>query len=150
MSTLRKEYWDTTNQYIIEMYKRANDLYNNVALSVAQDMESYNKLRFASSGWSGSWGGNNTLNDILKSLWLINKDWDPTDNADWIIKWQGDWTSEWDNTNSDKSKLGDWSRSATENSNKTNINWTEVIPAIINPSAYWATKFWNWIWNLVK
>lgn len=150
MSTLRKEYWDTTNQYIIEMYKRANDLYNNVALSVAQDMESYNKLRLSASGWSGSWGGSNTLNDILKSLWLINKDWDSTDNADWIIKWQSDWTSKWDNINPDSSELGDWSRSAIENSNKTDINWTEVIPAIINLPAYWAGKFWNWIWNLVK
>lgn len=144
MSTLRKEYWDTTNQYIIEMYKRANDLYNNVALSVAQDMESYNKLRFASSGW----GGNNTLNDILKSIWLINKDWDPTDNADWIIKWQGDWTSEWDNTNPDKSELGNWSRSAGWNS--SNVDWVNVFNAMLNPVWFWWTELWKWIWGLIK
>lgn len=43
MSTLRQEYWNTTNQYIIDLYKRANDLYNSVAQSAAQDMEAYNQ-----------------------------------------------------------------------------------------------------------
>ncbi len=45
MSALRQEYWDTTNQYVIDLYKRANDMYNNIAQSAAQDMETYNKLR---------------------------------------------------------------------------------------------------------
>lgn len=146
MSTLRKEYWDTTNQYIIEMYKRANDLYNNVALSVAQDMDSYNKLRFASS-WSG-WG-NNTLNDILKSIWLINKDWNPTTTTDWIIKWQSDWTSEWTNANPDTSKLGNWSRSA-DWVNKSDIPWTEAIKFSIAPIPYLTTTLWWYIWGLIK
>jgi len=145
MSTLRKEYWDTTNQYIIEMYKRANDLYNNVALSVAQDMDSYNKLRFSASGW-----GNSTLNDILKSIWLVDKDWNPTTTTDWIIKWQSDWTSGWTNTSSDASKLGSWSRSATQNSNKSNINWRNAFNAVSNPVWFWGTQLWKWIWGLVS
>lgn len=54
MSTLRKEYWDTTNQYIIELYKRANDMYNAVAQSAAQDIDQYNMLR-AQATWTWSW-----------------------------------------------------------------------------------------------
>ena len=55
MSTLRQEYGDTTNQYIIELYKRANDLYNSVAQSVASDINQYNNLRLSSNKWSSSW-----------------------------------------------------------------------------------------------
>ena len=77
MSTLRQEYWDTTNQYVIELYKRANDLYNNVALSVAQDLDSYNKLRLSS--W---WGGNST-SSLLNSLWLLPKDENTLVDAAW-------------------------------------------------------------------
>lgn len=139
MSTLRKEYWDTTNQYIIEMYKRANDLYNNVALSVAQDMDSYNKLRFASRG-------NSTLNDILKAIWLVDSDWNPTNNVEWIIKWK----NEWANTKPDTSWLGNWSRSATQNSNKSNVNWTNVLGAMYNPLRFWGDKLWKWLWDLIK
>lgn len=44
MATLRQEYWDTTNQYIIDLYKRANDMYNSVAQSAAADLNQYNQL----------------------------------------------------------------------------------------------------------
>lgn len=81
MSTLRREYWDTTNQYIIEMYKRAYDLYNNVALSVAQDLDYYNKLRFSGS-WSSSWS---SYSDLLKALW-VDLDDTSSDAASWISK----------------------------------------------------------------
>lgn len=52
MSTLRQEYWDTTNQYVIELYKRANDMYNTIAQSAAKDLIEYNNLRISSgSSW---------------------------------------------------------------------------------------------------
>ncbi len=55
MTSLRQEYWDTTNQYIIDLYKRANDLYNTVAQSAASDLDNYNMLRLqASGGWTVS------------------------------------------------------------------------------------------------
>lgn len=44
MANLRQEYWDTTNQYIIDLYKRANDMYNQVAASARQDLNQYNQL----------------------------------------------------------------------------------------------------------
>lgn len=57
MSALREEYWDTTNKYIIELYKRANDMYNSVAQDVANDIRTYNNLTASSiwTGWSTGW-----------------------------------------------------------------------------------------------
>lgn len=64
MSTLRQEYWDTTNQYIIDLYKRANDMYNSVAQSAAQDLNQYNQLRAtAGLGWSSSTTSTSLLSD---------------------------------------------------------------------------------------
>lgn len=145
MSTLRKEYWDTTNQYIIELYKRANDLYNNVALSAAQDLDSYNKLRLSASwGWSSS-----TLNDILKSIWLVDNNWNPTTDATEVIKAQWDTsTSNGTTTSQDTSKLGTWSRSAGWNS--SNVDWVNVFNAMLNPVWFWWTELWKWIWGLIK
>ena len=80
MSTLRKEYWDTTNQYIIELYKRANDLYNNVAISAAQDIENYNKLRLSSSWSSSSNPGWITL-WTLPSWLSYDSNWNVVDSA---------------------------------------------------------------------
>jgi hypothetical protein len=54
MSTLRKEYWDTTNQYVIDLYKRAADLYENVASSAANDLRDWNALRAKWLWWGSS------------------------------------------------------------------------------------------------
>lgn len=53
MSTLRQEYWNTTNQYVVELYKRAADLYETVATSAANDLRDWNALR-AKWLWSSS------------------------------------------------------------------------------------------------
>lgn len=53
MSTLRQEYWDTANKYVIDLYKRANDYYNAIAQSAAADINQYNQLRASTVGkWS--------------------------------------------------------------------------------------------------
>lgn len=55
MANLRQEYWDTTNEYIIGLYKRANDMYNQIAQSAAQDLNQYNQLRAtATTGWTST------------------------------------------------------------------------------------------------
>ena len=71
MSTLRQEYWDTTNQYIIELYKRANDMYNAIAQSAASDLREYNNLRL--SGWSSStsWLHYDVNWNLVNSNWEI-------------------------------------------------------------------------------
>ena len=55
MSTLRKEYWDTTNQYIIQQYERANELLNNLSSSIASsNIELANAKLSAATRWSGT------------------------------------------------------------------------------------------------
>ena len=90
MSTLRKEYWDSTNQYIIELYKRAVDLYNNTALSLWQDLNNLNKLRMA-SGWGSSWWS--SLNDLLSALWYLDGDDSASSSKNTVVKWE--W-SQWE------------------------------------------------------
>lgn len=60
MSALRQEYWDTTNQYVIDLYKRANDMYNSIAQSAAADLNQYNTLM---ASRVGSWWGWNPTTD---------------------------------------------------------------------------------------
>lgn len=90
MSTLRQEYWDTTNQYIIELYKRANDMYNAIAQSAAADMADYNKYRLAYS-WTPtttSWATSSSLipwyhHEVINWVnYLVNeKTWEITPSA---------------------------------------------------------------------
>lgn len=60
MSTLRQEYWDTTNAYIISQYQRASDLLEWVSQSIAaSNIELANaKLSRATAGSGWSSGGN--------------------------------------------------------------------------------------------
>lgn len=56
MSTLRQEYWDTTNQYIISQYQRANDMLNALSQNIASsNVELANaRLNASLSRWGGS------------------------------------------------------------------------------------------------
>ena len=137
MSTLRKEYWDTTNQYIIEMYKRAYDLYNNVALSVAQDLDNYNKLRFSNSGsgWSSS------TNDLYKSLIELfsgwNPDWESSDGMNNPGGWNTIISSEEDSAEA-REKLGQKLDNANSNS------WTNAALKV------WASAAFPWAAPLIR
>lgn len=68
MSTLRQEYWNTTNQYVIDLYKRANDMYNSIAQNLASEIDWYNKLKLQASLWGWWWG--DTMAQVLQLLWL--------------------------------------------------------------------------------
>lgn len=67
MSSLRQEYWDTTNQYVIDLYKRAADLYETVASSAANDLRDWNALR-AKWLWSSSPSTSDPETSYLNSL----------------------------------------------------------------------------------
>lgn len=96
MSALRQEYWDTTNQYVIDLYKRANDMYNNIAQSVYQDMNQYNQLRMYWTGWNG---GNTVQNpeqpqpdplwkQVTSAMPFLDSKW----NARYYVTYS-DWTT---------------------------------------------------------
>ena len=55
MSTLRQEYWDTTNQYVIQQYQRANDLLNSISQSIAGNNIQLAQAKLNSIlGWSST------------------------------------------------------------------------------------------------
>lgn len=63
MSTLRQEYWNTTNQYIIAQYERANDLLNNLSSSIASANAelAQAKLAWVTKWWGSSSGGSSAM-----------------------------------------------------------------------------------------
>lgn len=54
MTTLRQEYWDTANTYIISQYQRANDLLNTISESIASTSANIATARL-SAWWGGGW-----------------------------------------------------------------------------------------------
>lgn len=55
MQTLRQEYWDTQNEFVISQYQRANDLLNTISQSMAESQASIQQARLAQSlRWNGT------------------------------------------------------------------------------------------------
>lgn len=88
MSTLRREYWDTTNQYIIQQYQRANDLLNSLSQNIANSNIQLAQARLWGGGWWSSSSGVSTIDvDTLKSLWYTTDEirqmyWLPVSETD--------------------------------------------------------------------
>ena len=92
MSTLRKEYWDTTNQYIISQYERANDLLNSIATDLTKQYVSLAWARIQT--WSGSWGSSaNAINSLLDRI--ASTQWQSTEDNEYVT--ETDW-AEWSST----------------------------------------------------
>ncbi len=140
MSTLRKEYWDSTNQYVIELYKRANDLYNNVALSLGSDLSNLNQLRL-SSKWSwGSSSSSDVINDLLKLWWLgdsaTSTEEEKKDN--WVITSEEESKTEKDKkVEQAKEKLA---QSVTKNSSSTKTSTKTTDYKL--PLREWVLLWW--------
>lgn len=66
MSTLRQEYWDTTNSYIISQYQRANDLLNSISASIAQ---SNIELAWTKLSNALKWSWSSTSNNAQFNRW---------------------------------------------------------------------------------
>lgn len=81
MSTLRKEYWDTTNQYIIQQYQRANDLLNSLSKNIADSNIQLAQTRLKASLWW--WKSNKWYSylDALTQAYLMKELW-LTDNSE--------------------------------------------------------------------
>ena len=130
MTNLRKEYWDTTNQYVIDLYKRANDLYNTIAQNTAADIDNYNKaLATPTSGWGGWWNSltTNILNryNQLKNAWMTDDQIMSQLAAEWYIA-----TPE---TNSD------WNNIETNNTTKQTSGQSKKASS------------WNvWLWDVAQ
>lgn len=88
MSALRQEYWDTTNQYIIQQYQRANDLLNSLSQSIASNNIQLAQARLA-SGWS--WSSPSYSYDIYWNL--INSNGEIVMTKDEIARMGGENTN---------------------------------------------------------
>lgn len=143
MSTLRREYWDTTNQYIIDLYKRANDMYNSVAQSVATDIDQFNMLRAQGTWWSWS---SNSYADIINAL---SSWWTTTQQGTSSVWW---WITEPANQGA-SGNTAVVNQSTGTSTNQTtrrvpNYLWTAAM--IMNPLAYGTVMLSNYLWNQAK
>ena len=143
MTKLRQEYGNTTNQYILWQYQRANDLLN----SLNSDLQNqYTNLALAqiqgswsgSSSWSASASASSPLVDALNPN---NQSADSTNNLDsnnqntnkwWtsINAWWGTswwWTSTWW-TYKNWTIYQDWTKKWTYDSNWNiyNLKWNQI------------------------
>lgn len=112
MTNLRKEYWDTSNDYIISQYERANDLLNTIEENIAAQSAQIQAARFWWSSSSSSKGTDdeksfNSLNGQEKMEFLRGddgKEWtkkngivkiviDPNGTTSWnVVYWlNGSW-----------------------------------------------------------
>ena len=72
MQTLRQEYWDTQNEFVISQYQRANDLLNTISQSMAESQASIQQARL-SQALRWSWGSN--FYKKLAEVWQRLADW---------------------------------------------------------------------------
>lgn len=94
MTTLRQEYWDTANAYIISQYERANDLLNAISQNIATTNANIATAKL--SAWGGGWwqqqNSTKTIEDMsdMEVLQLVRdnkvKQWEWADYlADWSV-----------------------------------------------------------------
>lgn len=117
MSTLRKEYWDTTNTYIISQYQRANDLLNSLSKSIADNNAQLASLRLTNSLSKKS--SSNSTTSLIDNLirWDITMD---------QIKQMYDNNNETNEANTNN------------NNNNNNSNYRTS-----NPANKWALGWWG-------
>lgn len=79
MTNLRKEYWDTANDYIISQYERANDLLNAIEENIAKTSAQLQAYRFS---WGGGWSSSSTnwkkwddMNALERLAYLQTNEW---------------------------------------------------------------------------
>lgn len=101
MSTLRKEYWDTTNQYIIGQYERANDLLNSISTDLISQYVNLAWAQIKTWGSGSWWTSADSIRNYFKSLWIdVDK---LVEGAWWTTEEKKETTTEKDKNNSSKS-----------------------------------------------
>lgn len=133
MTKLRQEYGNTTNQYILSQYQRANDLLNSLDADLKNQ---YTNLALAKV--QGTWTGSSSASNGIDLASLVNSlGWNNTDTAS---AWGNGWgavlnSSAWGNNSNT------WSNTPTKQSvNKSsnnNVDYSKLAKALwymINPA----------------
>lgn len=166
MTNLRKEYWDTANDYIISQYERANDLLNTIEENIAKSAASIQAARI--SWGSGGWWGTTTqttedfIKDFEKKNWLeklnsmLSENWQKQlkDNLGikyikiwtWWVVWYTDsaWATTWYILISPENMSGS---SLNTKWLTDSLSWTyTIIPSTITTNWTWTNNNSTW-WN---
>ena len=138
MTTLRQEYWNTANTYIISQYERANDLLNAISNNIASTSSQIAAARL--SWWWGwqqpSWW-NPTLRDYIN---ILKNNGIQSDNTNYL-NWNADWSVSLNLWNWNYVTFGSWEINS--------LWWRNYIDAYlwtwyINPQAWTWTGVWTW------
>lgn len=87
MSTLRKEYWDTTNTYIISQYQRANDLLESLATNIAKsnaELLTARLVKQTSGGKSSSSSNWNNMSNMFMTALFAKMLWEDVDLSKYL------------------------------------------------------------------
>ena len=138
MTNLRKEYWDTSNDYIISQYERANDLLNTIEENIAKTSATIQAARFGWSGGSSSSSSNEetkSFDDLsnLEKLNFLKEKWVKSNDIDKIER-KEDWSIVIHFTDGDRT----WS-----SWDVAKIWWWDTI---VNTLGTWAesSSLWSW------
>ena len=138
MSTLRKEYWDTTNQYIISQYQRANDLLNSIGSDLTNQYVQLASARLsAKTSWGWSSSSSLSTKELLKRAWA-------TDEQIAAIEWILSPKEEKKDNNKSVSKWANQVGSAkkpTWNPYWIDFDWRDLAWTIAAPTIYPVYKF---------
>lgn len=134
MTKLRQEYGNTTNQYILWQYQRANDLLNSLDADLKNQ---YTNLALARLQGSWSWGSSNdSLNAFLQSLVAWNSS-DSVNNLD---------------TNNQNTNANWWYISSSQWAWKWNAWQNNAWASWTNSNQDTDATWWNWLsraaWNV--
>ena len=138
MSTLRKEYWDTTNQYIISQYQRANDLLNSIGSDLTNQYVQLASARLsAKTSWGWSSSSSLSTKELLKRAWA-------TDEQIAAIEWILSPKEEKKDNNKSVSKWAnqvDSAKKPTWNPYWIDFDWWDLAWTIAAPTIYPVYKF---------
>ena len=137
MTQLRAEYGNTTNQYILAQYKRANDLLNTLTTDLAKQYTTIGLYRI-------QWGSGSSSSSSSSSNW----GWTWIDVTKWTSgwAWNSDSSSGWNQSNWWGSDSVTWEvkDSVTEDANKNRDKPWRAYPASLgslfltgNPLVWW-------------
>lgn len=157
MTNLRKEYGDTTNQYVIEKYQKAADLINQIQSSMTQEMTQVDlsklnylqQLGLMNAQAALSWSGTTSSNENLK----VDADGNPielsADQQTIVNSYMKDLVDLWENPTKEQLKVLD-DKYASYWIPNASSSWTitRLLPFATNMSGSSLNTSWTNIVNM--
>lgn len=130
MTKLRAEYGNTTNQYILAQYQRANDLLNKLSTDLASQYTNIGlaRLQWTWTGWSWGW---------TSWSWV----------GVWAWAWAWAWTSDWISTTAEWADAVNQDIAITSENNATRDGgfWENLWRWLVSWVTTWTGALFWWI-----